>query len=79
MTEQSRRPEWLTFFVVSATQSKALTAFNAIFQKAPYDHHISANLARVFRAAGLRDVLTRALLAHTTSLEEHPFWRAFMV
>ena len=70
---------WLPFFVVSATDSKALTAFNAIFQKALYDYYISANLARYFRAAGLQNVRTRAFLSHTTSLEEHPFWRAFMV
>jgi SAM-dependent methyltransferase len=71
--------EWLPYFAVSATDSNALAAFNAIFQKALYDYHISANLARHFRAAGLRDVRTRAFLAHTTSLEKHSFWRAFMV
>ena len=71
--------EWLPFFVVSATDSLALTAFNAIFQKALYDYYISANLARHFRAAGLENVRTRAFLAYTTSLEEHPFWRAFVI
>jgi ubiquinone/menaquinone biosynthesis C-methylase UbiE len=71
--------EWLPFFVVSATDSIALTAFNAIFQKALYDYYISANLARHFHAAGLENVRTRAFLAHTTSLEEDAFWCAFMI
>jgi ubiquinone/menaquinone biosynthesis C-methylase UbiE len=71
--------EWFPFFVVSATDSEAMTAFNAIFQKAVYDYHVSANLARHFRAARLLNVRTRAFLAQTTSLDEHPFWRAFMI
>ena len=71
--------EWLPFFAVSATDLIALAAFNAIFQKAVYDYFISANLARYFRAAGLENVRTHAFLAHTTTLKESPFWRAFMI
>jgi ubiquinone/menaquinone biosynthesis C-methylase UbiE len=39
---------------------------------------VSANLARHFHAAGLKNVRTQAFLAHTTSLDDPP-WRAFIV
>ena len=55
----------------------ALTAFNAIFQKAVYDYNVSANLARHFRAAGLEKI-TQAFLAYTDSLDDPP-WRAFII
>jgi ubiquinone/menaquinone biosynthesis C-methylase UbiE len=70
--------EWLPSFVISATDLAALTAFNGIFQKAVYDYQVSANLARHFHAAGLKNVRTQAFLAHTTSLDDPP-WRAFIV
>jgi ubiquinone/menaquinone biosynthesis C-methylase UbiE len=71
--------EWLPFFIVSSSQPAACDAFNAIFRKAVYDYFISCNLARHFRAAGLKDVGTEAFLAHTDNLDAHPFWRAFIV
>jgi ubiquinone/menaquinone biosynthesis C-methylase UbiE len=71
--------EWLPFFVVSASQRAGLDAFNSIFRKAVYDYFVSSNLARHFRAAGLKDVKTEALLAHTDNLDAHPFWRTFIV
>jgi len=71
--------EWLPFFAMSATDLAALAAFNTVFQKAVHDYFVSANLARHFHAAGLEDIRTSAFLAHTTSLDEPPFWRAFIV
>jgi len=71
--------EWLPFFAISATDLAALAAFNTIFQKAVYEYYVSANLARHFHAAGLENIRTSAFLAHTTSLDEPPFWRAFIV
>lgn len=71
--------EWFPSFILSATRPEAADAFNAIFTKATYDYPVSANLARHFHAAGLRDVQTEAFLAHTSSLDAHPFWRAFIV
>lgn len=71
--------EWLPFFAISATDSAALAAFNAIFQKAVHDYFVSANLARHFLAVGLENIRTSAFLAHTTSLDEPPFWRALIV
>jgi hypothetical protein len=64
--------------VISATDAAAMTAFNAIFQKAVYDYQVSANLARHFRAAGLKKIRTQAFLAHTDSLDDPP-WHAFIV
>ncbi len=71
--------EWLPFFAMSATDLAALAAFNTIFQKAVYEYFVSANLARHFHAAGLGNIRTSAFLAHTTSLDNPPFWRAFIV
>jgi ubiquinone/menaquinone biosynthesis C-methylase UbiE len=70
--------EWLPFFVVSSSRPEALDAFNAIFRKACYDYFVSANLARHFHSAGLKDIRTQAFLAHTDNLDAHPFWRAFI-
>ena len=71
--------EWLPFFHVSSRDSAALDAFNAVFRKACFDYFVSGNLARQFHAAGLRNLKTEAILAHTYSLDSHPFWRAFIV
>jgi ubiquinone/menaquinone biosynthesis C-methylase UbiE len=71
--------EWLPHFAVSSRQTRALEAFNAIFKSAVYDYYVCANLARHFHSAGLKDVHTQTLVAHTDSLGGHPFWRAFML
>jgi ubiquinone/menaquinone biosynthesis C-methylase UbiE len=70
--------EWLPLFAVSSSRPEALDAFNAIFRKACYDYFVSLNLARHFHSAGLKDIRTQAFLAHTDSLDAHPFWRAFI-
>ena len=44
-----------------------------------YDYFVSGNLVRHFHSADLSDVRTEAFLAHTDSLDAHPFWRAFIV
>jgi ubiquinone/menaquinone biosynthesis C-methylase UbiE len=71
--------EWLPFFAVSSRETKALEAFNAIFKAAVHDYYVSANLARHFHSAGLKNVRIHALMAHTDNLDSHPFWRAFML
>jgi ubiquinone/menaquinone biosynthesis C-methylase UbiE len=71
--------EWLPRFALSATDAAATAAFNAIFPKACYDIDVSANLPHHFRAAGLQNIRVQAFIAHATSLEQHPFWRAFLI
>jgi ubiquinone/menaquinone biosynthesis C-methylase UbiE len=71
--------EWLPFFAVSSNRPDILDAFNAIFRKACYEYFVSLNLARHFHSAGLKDVRTKAFLAHTDNLDAHSFWRAFIV
>jgi ubiquinone/menaquinone biosynthesis C-methylase UbiE len=71
--------EWLPFFALSTTCPALESAFNAIFRTAMYEYGVSANLARHFRTAGLTDVGRAAFLAHTDSLDAHPFWRAFII
>jgi hypothetical protein len=50
---------------MSATDLAALAAFKAIFQKAVYEYFVSANLARHFRDAGLKNICVHAFLANT--------------
>lgn len=71
--------EWLPNFAVSSSRPETLEALNAIFRKACYDYFVSLNLARHFHSAGLKDVRTKAFLAHTDNLDAPPFWRAFIV
>lgn len=71
--------EWLPFFALSASHPELLDAFNGIFKKAMYDYFASCNLARHFNAAGMKKIRTQAFLAHTDSLDSHPFWRAFLI
>jgi SAM-dependent methyltransferase len=71
--------EWLPFFTVSASSPESLDTFNSIFRRAVYDYFVSGNLARHFHSVGLSNVRTEAFLAHTNTLDAHPFWRAFIV
>lgn len=71
--------EWLPSFAFSTSRPETMATLNSIFARAVYDLNVSANLARHFRAAGLTDVRTSAYLAHTSSLNAHPFWRAFLI
>jgi len=71
--------EWLPFFAISTSDLSLLAPFNAIFAKAVYEYMVSANLARHFRGARFQDIEVKAFLAHADSLDEHPFWRAFIV
>src|SRR5438045_8208488 len=71
--------EWLPSLTISTSRPDAAATLNSIFARAVYDLNVSANLARHFHAAGLTDVRTTAYLAHTSSLDAHPFWRAFLI
>lgn len=71
--------EWLPFFALSTTRPEWEAAYNAMHRAAVYDYAVSANLARHFHAAALAHVQVAAFLAHADSLEEHPFWRAFLI
>ncbi len=50
-----------------------------MFRRICDDYTVAGNLARHFRAAGLQDVTTRTSVTHADSLDEHPFWRAFLI
>jgi ubiquinone/menaquinone biosynthesis C-methylase UbiE len=71
--------EWLPFFLLSSRLPDAVAAFNEIFKKSVFEYGVAGNLARHFSDAGLRDIRTAAFLATTNSLDDHPFWRAFIV
>ena len=71
--------EWLPYFALSSSKPALVARLNGMFYQAMYAYDVSANLARHFHAAGLAEVQTRAFLAHAESLDERPFWRAFLV
>jgi ubiquinone/menaquinone biosynthesis C-methylase UbiE len=71
--------EWCPFFVLSTSRPELVTSLNDALCQAVYDFMVSGNLGRLFDDAGLVQVQTRAYLAHTGSLTEHPFWRAFLI
>jgi ubiquinone/menaquinone biosynthesis C-methylase UbiE len=71
--------EWLPFFLVSSTRPSSVEAFNAIFKTGVHDYFVSGNLKRHFHETGLKRVRTQTFLAHTDSLDAHPWWRAFIV
>ncbi len=71
--------EWQPHFILSTTRPELEARFNGALRAAIHDFLACPNLALYFRTAGFRDVQTRAYLAHARSLDEHPFWRRFLV
>jgi SAM-dependent methyltransferase len=71
--------EWLPYFALSSTRPDLVARYNGMLRQATYDYDVSVNLRRRFLDAGLTELRTQAFLAHTTSLDGHPFWRAFLV
>ena len=71
--------EWVPFFALSSRLPAAVDAFNAVFKTAVYDFGAAPNLRRSLSDAGLREIESRAFLATTQGIDEHPFWRAFIV
>jgi ubiquinone/menaquinone biosynthesis C-methylase UbiE len=71
--------EWQPHFVLSTTRPVLASRFNDLLRHGVYDFDAPANLTRYFHEAGLAHVETRAYLAHARSLDEHPFWRAFLI
>ncbi|MGI9147647.1 MAG: hypothetical protein ACR2IK_14005 [Chloroflexota bacterium] len=50
-----------------------------MFRRICNDYTVAANLARHFHSAGLQDVTTQTSVAHTDSLDTHPFWSSFLI
>jgi len=71
--------EWEPHFALSGAHPEVVARFNDMLRGAVQAYSAGPNLARYFRSAGLIGVQTRAHLAHARSLDEHPFWRAFLV
>jgi SAM-dependent methyltransferase len=71
--------EWVPAFALATGRPELAAALNDALRGAVYDFMVGPNLARHFRAAGVRDVRIGAHLAQSHSLTEHPFWRAFLL
>lgn len=71
--------EWYPQFALSTTDPSHATALNDMFRTICHDYTVAANLAHHFRTAGLQQVATQTSVAHADSLDEHPFWSAFLV
>jgi ubiquinone/menaquinone biosynthesis C-methylase UbiE len=71
--------EWHPYFVISTSRPELAASLNNIFRQALYNYMASANLARYFQSAGLVEIRTHTQLAHTRTLDAHPFWRSFLI
>jgi len=71
--------EWMPRFAISTTDPDLADRYNDIYRKAVCNYYVCADLERHFHAAGLVDVVARTHVAHTTTLDAHPFWRLFLL
>jgi hypothetical protein len=71
--------EWMPNFVISTTEPDLADRYNDVYRKAVCDYHVCANLERHLHEAGLVDVQAQTHLAHTTGLDQRPFWRLFLL
>ena len=71
--------EWSPQFMLSTTDRHAEEAFNAMVRQACYDYTVAGNLARHFRGVGLSELSVNTFVVGTDTLDEHPFWRAFLI
>ncbi|MDQ6674802.1 MAG: methyltransferase domain-containing protein [Chloroflexota bacterium] len=71
--------EWYPQFCLSTTDPAHEAAVNAMFRRICNDYTVAGNLARHFKAAGLQDIQTRTSVTHADNLDDHPFWRAFLI
>ncbi|MBV9358416.1 MAG: methyltransferase domain-containing protein [Chloroflexi bacterium] len=71
--------EWYPQFVLSTTEPAHETALNAMFRSACNDYTVAPNLARHLRSVGLEQVRVRTSVTSADNLDEHPFWRAFLI
>ena len=71
--------EWYPQFMLSTTDRTAEEAFNAMVRRSCYDYTVAGNLTRHFRDAGLNDVSVTTFVVGANTLDEHPFWRAFLI
>lgn len=71
--------EWQPHFFLSTTRPQLESRFNGVFRQAMHNLCAAANLPRYFREAGLTDIRTHTDLISTDDLDDHPFWRVFVV
>ena len=71
--------EWYPQFCLSTTDPAHEAELNGMFRRVCNDYTVAGNLSRHFQAAGLQDVKASTSVAHADSLDDHPFWRAFLI
>ncbi|MDQ6793004.1 MAG: methyltransferase domain-containing protein [Candidatus Dormibacteraeota bacterium] len=71
--------EWLPRFAISTTDSDLADRYNEVYRQAVCNYHACSNLERYLHEAGLIEVRTRTFLASASSLDEHSFWRLFLL
>lgn len=71
--------EWLPRFAISSTDSELADRYNDVYRQAVCNYHASSNLERYLHQAGLIEVTSRTFLASANSLDQHPFWRLFLL
>src|SRR5919108_127835 len=71
--------EWLPRFTISCTDPDLAERYNDVYRMAVCDYQVSANLERHLQDCGLVEVAGNTHLAHAASLDDHPFWRLFLI
>lgn len=71
--------EWYPQFCLSTTDPAHEAELNAMFRRICNDYTVAGNLTRHFVAAGLQDVRPSTRVTYADSLDDHPFWRAFLI
>jgi len=65
--------------MLSTTAREYAEAFNAMIRHSSYDYSVPSALPRHFGAPGLTDVPVTPCVVTAHPLDEHPFWRGFLV
>jgi ubiquinone/menaquinone biosynthesis C-methylase UbiE len=71
--------EWLPHFTISTTDPELADRYNNVYRQAVCEYYAAPNLERYLHDAGLVDVGTRTFVAYAGGLDEHPFWRLFLL
>src|SRR5919199_2749526 len=71
--------EWLPHFAISTTNPELADRYNDVYRQAVCNYHACSNVERYLHESGLIEVRTRTFLASASSLDQHPFWRLFLL
>jgi SAM-dependent methyltransferase len=71
--------EWLPRFTISCTDPGLADRYNDVYRMAVCDYQVCANLERHLQDCGLVEVVGSTHVASAASLDDHLFWRLFLL